>query len=650
MPIIRVLSGESKTNEAAVESRAAIGRASECDIVLSDPRAGRKHAEIVERGGGWIIRDLGSSNGTFLDGNRVKEAELSHGAKIGVADAVMVFLTQDVDPQGSGESPTIIDDSSASACKAINSEAQTSTMAVAAQDSREKMLRAVQAIENVSHAVHSARSPRDLFGNVARSIMAAYTDCDCCHVLAWDTDTHRLIPMASEGRSDAGTDRLSFSTTAIQRTMHQKQALLCTSVFAQPDLKEAVSVQSLGIKSFICAPILREGLPRGIIYMDSRRSRSAFCEADLSVLCVIGHEAGLALENADLCERLKMEGDDLRGENRDLKVELSGALSAGSIVGTSPAIRSALDEVRKVAAFPKIPILLTGETGTGKELFARAVHDNSPRRDGPYLVINCPTLPRELTESELFGHKAGAFTSASEDRTGKLELADGGTAFLDEITEMSIEAQSKLLRVLQDGEFSRVGDNEVRKTDIRIVAATNRNVQKAIRDGSFREDLYHRLAGIQVSLPKLCERGDDIVMLAEHFLQQFAAENHVRLTGFTDDAKAAMLSYEWPGNVRELRQVVQTAAVMAHGRELIELPDLPPHLVAAGGQPVTERPTTLDEAIDGLAKEMIGDALTELKGNIVQAADRLGLSQQGLRNKIEKHGLTEHLDVARQND
>jgi PAS domain S-box-containing protein len=265
-------------------------------------------------------------------------------------------------------------------------------------------------------------------------------------------------------------------------------------------------------------------------------------------------------ENARLREELERERDYLREE-------VNVALNFGRIVGTSPALRRMLKRVEAVAETPA-SVLVQGESGVGKELVARAIHARSPRADGPLVKVNCASIPKELFESEFFGHVKGAFTGAYRDRVGRFQLADGGTIFLDEISEIPMELQGKLLRVLQESEFERVGDDVTRSVDVRVIAATNRNLEQRIVDGEFREDLFYRLSVFPVVVPPLRERGEDIVQLAQHFLEQTCKDFGRETLTLTRTQAANLRSYDWPGNIRELKNVIERAVILSPGKVL----------------------------------------------------------------------------------
>jgi len=306
------------------------------------------------------------------------------------------------------------------------------------------------------------------------------------------------------------------------------------------------------------------------------------------------------------------------------------------IVGRSKAMVDAVDIARKAAA-SSATVLLLGESGTGKEIFARAVHNWSERKNQPFVAINCVGLSKELLESELFGHEKGAFTGADQLKKGKMELANGGTVFLDEIGDMSAELQTKLLRFLQEREFDRVGGREPIRVDLRIVAATNRDLEGAVKENRFRDDLYHRLNVIAITLPPLRERTEDIGPLAEHFLRRFAAESKKNLTALADDALAKLTAYHWPGNVRELGNVIERAVVLGTGSTLA-VTDLPGS-IAAAARPERHENLSYRDAMESARRALVMQALAQTNGNRTAAAKVLGLHEKYFLRLIKTLGI-----------
>ena len=324
----------------------------------------------------------------------------------------------------------------------------------------------------------------------------------------------------------------------------------------------------------------------------------------------------------------------LDAENQRLKAQLDVKFGFENIIGVSSAMQEVFQTIRQVAP-TRATVLIQGESGTGKELVARALHQCSPRARGPFVPVHCAALAPTLLESELFGHEKGAFTGAVERRRGRFELADGGTLFLDEVGEIDPALQVKILRVLEERKFERVGGTETVEVDVRLVAATNRDLKKRVAEGAFREDLFYRLYVVNMLLPPLRERDGDIVLLAQHYLKTLAAENGKTLKGITPEAMDALTAYAWPGNVRELRNVIERMVVLGHGDRL-GVRDLPAHLRAAGPGGAGARPGT---ALRDAERQLIEEALRRHKGHRTRAARDLGISRRTLHRKLNEFGL-----------
>jgi DNA-binding NtrC family response regulator len=331
--------------------------------------------------------------------------------------------------------------------------------------------------------------------------------------------------------------------------------------------------------------------------------------------------------------------DALR-DNARLREELEGRYSFGSLIGSSPAFRKVITAIGEVCE-SKATVLITGESGTGKEMVARAIHYNSARKTGPFVAINCAAIPEGLLESELFGHVKGAFTGAVANRGGRFMQAHGGTLFLDEIGDMPVATQAKILRVLQERSFEPVGSTQTREVDVRLVAATNKDLQEAVRERQFREDLFYRLNVFPIALPALRERLDDIPALVEHFIDQIGANIGKRIGGFSPAAIKTMSEYDWPGNIRELQNCIERSIIVAK-TPTVDVADLPPYLFrqredrpdAAG-----RIPTSLDDELERIERRFILMALQKTSGVQVKAADLLGITERSLWHRVKKLGI-----------
>ncbi|HAP43187.1 MAG: transcriptional regulator [Spirochaetes bacterium GWD1_61_31] len=325
----------------------------------------------------------------------------------------------------------------------------------------------------------------------------------------------------------------------------------------------------------------------------------------------------------------------LAQRNQELLQEIETGKKTSSIIGRSAAIKSIFERIRKVAP-TKAGVLITGESGVGKELVADALHNLSERADKPFIKVHCAALAESLLESELFGHEKGAFTGAANAKKGRFEMANGGTLFLDEIGEINQSVQVKILRVLQEHSFERVGGERTLETDVRVISATNRDLLAEIKKGSFREDLFYRLNVVNIDVPPLRERKDDIPILASAFLQEFAADNNKRIDGFDAKARTALYNYGWPGNIRELRNCMESAVVLTSGN-IITLDDLPPAL--RGSEESGGIRLSLGIRLDAAERIIIGDTLAANEGNKSRTAEILGISRKTLYQKLRDYGL-----------
>jgi len=341
-------------------------------------------------------------------------------------------------------------------------------------------------------------------------------------------------------------------------------------------------------------------------------------------------ELKLAIERA-------MEHSRLREENRLLRESLGLQFDRRNLIGRSAVMTRLLETVAQVAP-SEATVLITGESGTGKEVIAGAIHYNSPRREEPFIKINCAAIPETLLESELFGHEKGAFTGADRRREGKFRQADGGSIFLDEVSEMSLAMQVRLLRVLQEREITRVGGEEVIRVNVRVITATNRDLAAAIEAGRFRKDLFYRLNVVTLHVPPLRERKDDIPPLAEHFLKMFAEKNRKRVRGFTPQAMDRLLRYDWPGNVRELMNTVERGVVLTRS-EYIDEGELTPVLLKEPGEKTLPPGEAGAVSLEALEKATILKTLDQTGGNKSEAARRLGITRRTLHQKLKKYGM-----------
>jgi transcriptional regulator with GAF, ATPase, and Fis domain len=389
----------------------------------------------------------------------------------------------------------------------------------------------------------------------------------------------------------------------------------------------------------LCVPVVSDGGPLGLIALGPKTTGAAIDDSDETLLSMVAAQLSVALKNGEYLakiEQQKVRIEALRkrveAENTSLRAEVRTHSQFSEIIGASTALRDTLDYVARIAP-TEATVLVAGETGTGKELVARAIHDLSPRAKGPLISVNCPAIPVDLAESELFGHERGAYTGAVDTFPGKFEMANGGTIFLDEVADLPINVQTKLLRVLQEREVQRLGSHKVRSIDVRIISATNRDLQEEIRRGRFREDLYFRLATVPVYLPSLRERIGDVNMLASFFLDRAATRYQKTIEGISPDAVNVLSAYSWPGNIRELQHVIERAVLLCTSRvlEAEHLSDL-----VGNDEPL---PATLGDAMREEKLRRVREALHATSGNQAAAARLLGMSRSNLARLIKRYGI-----------
>lgn len=411
------------------------------------------------------------------------------------------------------------------------------------------------------------------------------------------------------------------SASVVRAVLRSGEPVLLYEASADERFGSSQSVVLQHIQSIACVPLRIKSRQIGAIYLDAVTRRGQFTEEAIPFLRAFAHQAAVAIENAELYQ-------SLRTENRHLRTEVQRVHGFDGIIGQSARMREVFETVSRVLD-TDATILLGGESGTGKELIARAIHYNGDRKKQPFVAIFCGSLPDDLLESELFGHKKGAFTGAVVDKKGLFEVADGGTIFLDEVGDLSPKLQTSLLRVLQDGEIKPVGDTQSRRVNVRVLSATNKELKAEIADRQFREDLYYRLNTIHIELPPLRHRREDIPLLAMHFLDRYATGSRAHLRGFAPEALDALKRYRWPGNVRELENTIERAAVLARG-DVITAQDL--------RLPTDETEVTFDPdlPLKEVERQHVERALAHHDGNVSETARQLGVSRRWLHYRLKE--------------
>ena len=395
-----------------------------------------------------------------------------------------------------------------------------------------------------------------------------------------------------------------------------------------------------GTKSFVMIPMLVDGKPEGVVFLSTLRHKRLWSPDDISELKLVSDTLAGAIARSEAMAEIESLKNRLQEENVQLKDEILAAQGFDEIIGNNIRLKRSLRLVEKVAP-TDVAVLILGQTGTGKELIARAVHRLSARRDQPMVSVNCPALPSNLIESELFGHEKGAFTGAHSRRKGRFELASGGTLFLDELGDLPLDLQSKLLRVLQSGEFERLGGTETLRANVRLIAATNRDLRLAVDRGEFRADLYYRISNFPIQLPALCERSDDIPLLAEHFVRKHAQRFGKQVTAIASSTLDELMQHSWPGNIRELESVIERALISSPGDAALKL-----------ASPLKSTPAIVNMELVSSAGERIDLAAVE-RSHILHVLERtdwtiagtsgaaaaLGMPPSTLRSRMKRLGI-----------
>jgi Nif-specific regulatory protein len=628
-PRLVVIAGPLKDSVFALPSaEVSLGRDKGNMIAINDPAMSRQHCSVLREGETFRLRDLDSRNGTLVNGIPIREHFLKHGDRIAVGDTVLVFLIHDEDDATQWNQGFEFDDGSL----------LHSTIRLRPEDvlylQPERMLeqlpatsrlaRNLNTLLKVSRVVHSVRDLEDLRNQILGLVFeVAPAERGALLLGTGDGDLDSIFVRSRL----VGTERsVKVSRTIVRQVLQQGIAILANDV---PHAENLAGVESLVIsqvRSLLCVPLQVFGHIIGCIYLDSSQPAALFDEEHLQLVTAIAGIAAVALENVRHREWLEEE-------NRRLNTEIN---LEHNMVGESAAMRSVYQFLTRVAP-AESTVLICGESGTGKELAARALHRNSPRANKPFVAINCAALNENLLESELFGHERGAFTGATQQKKGKLEVANGGVVFLDEIGELAPSLQAKLLRVLQEREFERVGGTRPIPVDIRLIAATNRDLEEAVQKREFRQDLFYRLNVVSLTMPSLRERKEDIPLLSRYFVEKHSKKCNRQPKPISEAARACMMSYDWPGNVRELENAIERAVVLGSAEAI--LPEDLPEIVMEQDTPPGVLSAQYHTALKDLKKQLILKALEDARGNYTEAAHALGLHPNYL------HRLIRNLDL-----
>jgi Nif-specific regulatory protein len=592
-----------------VEGPNRVGRGTECEVRLIDPGCSREHAVVTRESDGWWLRDHASRNGTYHNDEPIQAARLKEGDRIRVGGMELEFCRSD-DP------PTVV---------ANRADFQLPEFAqetpVEAEDATQRLFRALENAEFAKDLLVAyqlsvklleledpeavVRASLDLLLGQTQATQAAFL---------WLADDGQLRPQLTlpPGRRTDGLSK-ELPVAALE-----KGRAIWISAPAGDELLERPREESRRTADEICVPLIKSQETLGVVQL-SRKS-SPFRQQDLDFSISVANLMALALVRTRRGASLKADHQRLATKAADFR----------ELVGNSPAMRLLKERITRVAC-ARGSVLIRGESGCGKELVARAIHASGPRRDRPLLSLNCAAIPADLIESQLFGHAKGAFTGADKDYQGYFQQADTGTLFLDEIGELPLEGQAKLLRILEGHPFSPVGDTREVRVDVRVLAATNRDLKEFVQQKKFRADLYFRLSVFELEIPPLRERGDDLGLLVDFFFDHFRTLHGRPALELAADARQKLLDYSWPGNVRQLRNVIDSAVVMADGNRITAF-DLGIHAASMNDRPQSLR-------LDEWEKSLIQDALARTRGKIPEAALLLGIGRATLYRKIDEYGI-----------
>ena len=611
--------------EALAAEDFSIGRETSNNLCIPDPVISRHHCLISRQGDAFTLADQSSRNGTFVNGVPVMERLLEHGDQIKVGHCLLLFLLSEEEVPAPGAVHIAESDWEPTATIVLRPEDLAYLQMKESElplPATQRTVRDLSTLVRISTALSAVRGLDELQALLLDLIFDAIP-ADRGAIILLDESTQEFASFFGRDRLPEAPRPVEVSRQMIDRVLREGAAVLSNG----PELPQPAPPRAgIAIASLLIVPLPVFGRTAGVIYLDSGNPETRFNEGHLELLTAIGGIAAHALENV---RRLEW----LASENRRLTAEFE---LDHDMVGESPRMREVLQFIRRVAPSDST-VLICGESGTGKELVARAIHRNSPRADQPFVAINCAALAETLLESEMFGHEKGAFTGAVNLKKGRLEIAEGGTVFLDEVGELAPHLQVKLLRVLQEREFERVGGTRPLKVNIRLIAATNKDLEEAVRDKSFRQDLYYRLNVISLTVPPLRERGEDIPLLASYFAVKCCRKAKRPPMGLSPAVRSCLMNYDWPGNVRELENAIERAVVLGSG-DLIRPEFLPEALlessVAAGGCL-----PSYHEAVRECKKQLILKAFERGEENITEAAKLLGVHPNYLHRLISNMGL-----------
>jgi transcriptional regulator with GAF, ATPase, and Fis domain len=610
-----------------------IGRALGNDVAIPSHGLAETHAQILFDGRDFNLEEVDKQAEILINGKKKRRARLVHGDRLTLGDVELGFSVFD-EPQKIARPPSSGVPSSQDGVTPPPSSMTDTQLHVTNQQ-----LAGLRKLYEFSEKLMTMKDIDQLLEAMLDAVIEV-TGAEKGLILlnddAFTTEPRRDpdAPAAAEGAPPGQRIRASrnvkreaiaeasgaISDSIVRKVIETGRPVIVSDALSDSQFKTSESVLALRLSSVMCAPLVSQGHAQGVLYVGNDRVKGLFDRNQLDVLSIFAGQASTILQNAMLLNALRADKEKLVAELKDKRF--------GEIIGACPSMMEVFRKLQKVAT-TDISVLITGETGTGKELIAREIHRRSNRVSGPFVVINCGAIPENLIESELFGHVKGAFTGAVASRPGKFQAANGGTLFLDEIGELPLNLQVKLLRALQERVVFRVGDSKPEKVDIRVVAATNRILEEEIRAGRFREDLYYRLNVVNIYLPPLRERGDDVLIIAKALLSKHAEELGSHVQGFTPQALAAVKKSTWPGNIRQLENRIKKALVLCD-KSLLGPEDL--DLGREAESPILP----LEKAKEEFQRKYVLEVLERNNGNRTQTARDLGVDPRTIFRYLER--------------
>jgi len=595
-----------------------VGRALGNDVALPSTELAETHAQILFDGRDFNLEEVDKQGEILVNGKKKRRARLVHGDRLTFGDVELAFSMFDeprtlvgagdsVEPAGLSDTQLRLTNQQLAALRKLYEFSEKLMTMKEIDPLLETMLDTVIEVTGAEKGLILLNDDAFTTDEAGRDDSAPVRPA--------------RIRAARNVRREAIADASgAISDSIVRRVIETARPVIVSDALNDSEFSSSESVLALRLSSVMCAPLVSQGHVQGVLYVGNDRVKGLFDRSQLDVLSIFAAQASLILQNALLLNALRADKEKLVAELKDKRF--------GEIIGACPSMLEVFRKLQKVAT-TDISVLITGETGTGKELIAAEIHRRSARASGPFVVINCGAIPESLIESELFGHVKGAFTGAVASRPGKFQIANGGTLFLDEIGELPLNLQVKLLRALQERVVFRVGDGKPEKVDIRVVAATNRVLEEEIRAGRFREDLYYRLNVVNIYLPPLRERGDDVLIIAKALLSKHAEELGSRVQGFTPQALAAIKKGSWPGNIRQLENRIKKALVLCD-KSLVSPEDLDL------GKEESSSILPLEKAKEEFQRKYVLEILERNNGNRTQTARDLGVDPRTIFRYLER--------------